>query len=82
MASPPIRHPCYMGINIPTREELVANRMPLDKLAEYFCVDSLQYLSLEGLVASVREGAKSMPGETVGHCTACLSGRYPVKKEY
>lgn len=82
VASPPIRYPCYMGINIPTREELVANRMPFDQLAEYFCVDSLQYLSIEGLEASVKEGAKSMMGETIGHCTACLSGRYPVKKEY
>lgn len=36
IASPPIRHPCYMGINIPTKEELIANRVELDKLAQHF----------------------------------------------
>jgi len=76
VASPPIRHPCYMGINIPTRGELVANKMPLEDLAGHFGVDSLQYLSVEGLRASVREGATAGPG--AGHCTACLSGEYPV----
>ena len=35
IASPPLRHPCYMGINIPTKDELIANRMPIDELAKH-----------------------------------------------
>jgi len=76
VASPPIKHPCYMGINIPTRAELIANKMPFEELAGHFGVDSMQYLTVEGLRASVREGASLGPG--AGHCTACLSGEYPV----
>lgn len=60
---------CYMGINIPTREELVANRIPVDKLAEHFGADSLAYLSLQGLVKAVREGVKTTSENEVGHCT-------------
>jgi amidophosphoribosyltransferase len=36
VASPPIKHPCYMGINIPTKHELVANRVDMDKIANHF----------------------------------------------
>lgn len=39
VASPPIKYPCYMGINIPTKEELVANRVPMDKIANHFGKD-------------------------------------------
>ncbi|CAG5135409.1 unnamed protein product [Candidula unifasciata] len=79
VASPPVKYPCYMGINIPTVEELIANRVPMDKIAEEFGADSVKYLSLEGLKKAVSEGTKDAAYE-VGHCTACLSGEYPVKK--
>lgn len=71
-----------MGINIPTSGELVANKVPLEQLAHHFGVDSLEYLSIEGLVASVRSGANAKGAEVLGHCTACLSGQYPVHKEW
>ena len=80
VASPPIKYPCYMGINIPTKSELVANKASLEDLPRLFGVDSLQYLSIEGLLASVREKAEAKGGESLGHCTACLSGKYPVRK--
>ncbi|KAI8799193.1 amidophosphoribosyltransferase [Biomphalaria glabrata] len=78
VASPPIKYPCYMGINIPTKEELVANIIPLNEMAKLFGADSVHYLSLEGLKKAVTEGLKE--GQETGHCTACLSGDYPVKK--
>ncbi|BFZ14466.1 hypothetical protein BsWGS_17505 [Bradybaena similaris] len=79
VASPPLKYPCYMGINIPTREELIANLVPVEQMAEELGADSVKYLSLEGLETAVRDGIKDKQQET-GHCTACLSGQYPVKK--
>ncbi|VEN41123.1 unnamed protein product, partial [Callosobruchus maculatus] len=77
VASPPLLYPCYMGINIPTREELIANKMNAKELANYVGADSLAYLSLEGLIKAVRSDLKSKNSHKVGHCTACLSGIYP-----
>ncbi|XP_059169351.1 amidophosphoribosyltransferase-like isoform X2 [Physella acuta] len=78
VASPPVKYPCYMGINIPTREELIANMVPMDQIAKEFGADSVKYLSLEGLKKAVTEGISE--DQESGHCTACLSGEYPVKK--
>lgn len=78
VASPPVKYPCYMGINIPTREELIANKMNAEELANNLGADSLVYLSLEGLETAVRSGIAKPASEKIGHCTACLSGQYPV----
>ncbi|KAH3842001.1 amidophosphoribosyltransferase-like [Dreissena polymorpha] len=80
IASPPIKHPCYMGINIPTREELVANTVSIQDMAQYFGADSLHYLSVEGLVKAVQSGIKQ--DHTIGHCVACLTGNYPVNLDW
>ncbi|KAH9629605.1 hypothetical protein HF086_002541 [Spodoptera exigua] len=78
IASPPLKYPCYMGINIPTREELIANKMDTIKLAEHVGADSLEYLSVEGLVSAVHYNMKTNPSDGLGgHCTACLTGEYP-----
>ncbi|KAJ8918035.1 hypothetical protein NQ315_011491 [Exocentrus adspersus] len=77
VASPPLLYPCYMGINIPTREELIANRMQAKALARHVEANSLEYLSIEGLIKAVRSDIKSKSTHRVGHCTACLSGIYP-----
>ncbi|XP_026728785.1 amidophosphoribosyltransferase-like isoform X2 [Trichoplusia ni] len=78
IASPPLKYPCYMGINIPTREELIANKMDSFKLAEHVGADSLEYLSVEGLVSAIHYNMKTTPSDGLGgHCTACLTGEYP-----
>ncbi len=59
IASPPLRHPCFMGINIPDREELIANQLTLQQLAQYIGADSLEYLSVDGLRAAVTEGIQT-----------------------
>ncbi|MCK5146625.1 amidophosphoribosyltransferase [bacterium] len=74
VSSPPIMHPCYYGMDFPTRNELIANRMRVDEIAKHLGVDSLEYLSLEGLNSAV-------PEKGVGYCAACFSGDYPVKFE-
>ncbi|ESO93818.1 hypothetical protein LOTGIDRAFT_228583 [Lottia gigantea] len=81
VASPPIKYPCYMGINIPTKEELIANRISLQDLPDHLCADSVKYLTIEGLVKAIQEGITTT-GQPIGHCTACLSGDYPVKLDW
>lgn len=71
VASPPIRYPCFMGVDMATREELIAARMSIAEIARHLGVDSLGYLSLEGLLEAVGP-------ERGGYCTACFTGEYPV----
>jgi len=73
VASPPLRHPCYYGIDIPNRDELVAARLSVPEIAEFVGADSLGYLSFEGLYRAV--GAREQ------HCDACMSGNYRVPLE-
>ncbi|XP_068157297.1 amidophosphoribosyltransferase [Drosophila tropicalis] len=80
IASPPLQYPCYMGINIPTREELIANKLNADQLARHVGADSLSYLSVAGLVQAVQlkqSTGGDGEGKSKGHCTACLTGEYP-----
>jgi len=71
IASPPVRYPCFMGIDFPTRRELIASRLkdPV-RIAEVLHADSLAYNTLEAMVDSV--GIRPL-------CTACFSGTYPFK---
>jgi amidophosphoribosyltransferase len=71
VSSPPYRWPCFYGMDTGTRGELLAASMDVEEIRSYLGVDTLSYLSLDGLLAAV--GA---PG--AGFCTACLTGRYPV----
>ncbi|HEU4556824.1 MAG TPA: amidophosphoribosyltransferase [Longimicrobium sp.] len=69
LASPPVRWPCYYGIDMPTREELIAAGKSVDEIRDYLGVDSLGYLSPEGMLDCVRDN-----GET--YCVACFTGDY------
>jgi amidophosphoribosyltransferase len=71
VSSPPITGPCYYGIDTPTREELIAANFTIPEIAAKLGVDSLGYLSLEGMLRSVPEGPD-------GFCHACFSGDYPT----
>jgi len=71
VSSPPVTGPCYYGIDTPSRDELIAARLTPDEIARDLGVDSLGYLSLEGMLASV-------PGGPHGFCHACFSGDYPT----
>ncbi len=76
VSSPPIISPCYYGMDFPSPEELIANRFDRDieKMAKEIGVDSLRYLSPDGLVDAVKTANPS------GHdyCTACFTSNYPV----
>ncbi len=71
VASPPIVGPCYYGIDTPTREELIAASHSVEEIAAYLGVDSLGYLSLEGMV-------NASAGDPTRFCHACFSNQYPT----
>jgi len=69
LASPPLRYPCFFGIDIPTREELIANRLDPEGIAREIGADSVRFLTLEALLSCVER-----PDD---FCTACFGGDYP-----
>lgn len=71
ITSPPIKWPCYYGIDMSTREELVASNMSVDEIRDFIGADSLAYLQLPALVE-----ATGAPADTF--CRACFDGEYPV----
>lgn len=72
ISSPPYCYPCYYGIDTPIRNELIAATHTLEEIKKYLRVDSLGYLSIEGLL-------KVMGEEAPEFCVACFRGDYPVK---
>lgn len=70
--APPIMWPCYLGVDLAKREELIAARLTIPQIAEHIGVDSLEYLSLDGLIDAIGKGDNKF-------CHACMSGKYPVK---
>jgi amidophosphoribosyltransferase len=70
ITSPPIRHPCYLGVDMATYDELIAANYTVDEIRQKTGADSLGYLSLEGLVRSVGRKREEM-------CLGCLTGVYP-----
>ncbi len=71
VSSAPITGPCYYGIDTPSREDLIAANLSVDEIAKHIGVDSLGYLSIDGMLESV-------PGGPKGFCHACFSGDYPT----
>lgn len=71
VASPPLRNPCYYGIDFPDRGQLVATNRSTEEIARFLEVDSLHYLSVEAMLRCVK-----MPPES--YCTACFTGDYPT----
>ncbi|MGD2071589.1 MAG: amidophosphoribosyltransferase [Gemmatimonadota bacterium] len=68
IASPPVRYPCFYGIDMPSRKELMGSRMSVENIRAELGVDSLGYLSLEGMEGAVQENGP--------FCNACFSGDY------
>jgi amidophosphoribosyltransferase len=72
VSSPPIKFPCFYGVDIPTNQELIAANHSVEEIQEYLGADSLGYLSIHGLL-----GATGM--EDKFFCKACFAGDYPTK---
>ena len=72
ITSPPVKYPCYYGIDTPTRESLLAASHSVEEMREYIGCDTLKFISIEGM----KEAAKGMNT----FCTSCFDGDYPVRK--
>ena len=72
ISCPPLKFPCFYGIDFPTKKELIASKYTIGKIKDFIGLDSLEYLSLEGMLESML-----LPREEF--CTACFNGIYPVK---
>jgi amidophosphoribosyltransferase len=72
ISSPPTTGPCYYGIDTPNKSELIASNHTVEEIRQHLGVESLAYLSHDGLLSAVEDP------EGRRHCTACFSGRYPV----
>ncbi|MBO0841858.1 MAG: amidophosphoribosyltransferase [Nocardioides sp.] len=72
ISSPPVKWPCFYGIDFATRAELIANGLDADEIAASVGADSLGYISLEGMIAATAQPASQL-------CAACFDGVYPVE---
>lgn len=71
ISCPPIISPCFYGIDFPSRKELIASNKTVKEIADFIEVDSLEYLSLEGMLSVMKNSGN--------FCHACFTGEYPVK---
>ena len=70
---PPIAHPCFMGVDMGTYDELIAHRLTIDEIRDHIDADSLHYLSIDGMMRAL--------GRTGGYCNACFTGVYPLETD-
>jgi amidophosphoribosyltransferase len=71
ISAPPIKHPCHYGIDMSSRDEMIAHDRTVDEVAAELGADSLAYLSLPGIYEAAR-------GQRERHCDACFTGDYPL----
>ena len=71
ISAPPIKWPCFYGIDMPDQDELIGSRLDVEGVRAHVAADSLAHLSVEGMIASTQ-----IPGDQF--CTACFTSRYPV----
>ena len=74
VSSPPFRFPCYFGTDVDSPDNLIANKMPLDKICEKIGADSLVYLDIDELL-------KIRGDSDIDYCRGCFTGEYPIKVE-
>ncbi|MEQ9617023.1 MAG: hypothetical protein RLN60_03200, partial [Phycisphaerales bacterium] len=74
ISCPPIRNPCYFGIDFADRDQLIAANNDVEQIRSMLGVDSLHYLSLDGMLDAV-SGVSTTPGD---YCAACFTGEYPI----
>lgn len=71
ISSPPVKEPCYYGLDTSKRQELIARKKSVSEICQHIGADSLSYLSLEGLIDSI-------DSDSYGYCTSCFNGESPL----
>ena len=77
VSSPPTAHPCFYGIDTPLKSELLAANYDVEAMAKHIGVDSLSFISIDGLYRALGESGRDM--EIPQYCDACFSGDYPIR---
>lgn len=77
VSSPPTAHPCFYGIDTPRKSELLAANYDVEAMAKHIGVDSLSFISIDGLYRALGESGRDM--EIPQYCDACFSGDYPIR---
>jgi amidophosphoribosyltransferase len=72
ISSPPVKWPCFYGIDFATRAELIANGLTPEEIAASVGADTLGYISLDGMIDATKQSRETL-------CTACFTGEYPVE---
>jgi amidophosphoribosyltransferase len=75
VSSPPIKHPCFMGVDMATHAELIAFNYEVPEICRIIGADSLAYISLEGMMRALQIVTADT---TSGYCNACFTGNYPI----
>ncbi len=75
ISCPPLRFPCFFGIDFPSKQELIAAKHSIEEIRKFLDIDTLYYLSLEGMLLAVEDLADRV-------CTACFTGNYPVEIDF
>jgi amidophosphoribosyltransferase len=75
ISSPPIKHPCFYGIDTSTKEELIASSNSVEQIRQLIGADSLTFISIEGMLKAI---GRPETDKTCGQCLACFTGEYPT----
>lgn len=76
ISSPPMKNPCFYGIDTSTHEELIASKHSVEEIREIIGADSLTFLSVEGMLKAI---GRPQDGNQCGQCLACFTGNYPTE---
>ena len=74
VSSPPVKYPCYFGIDTPSRADLISAEHSTEEVCKAIGADSLAFISLDGMF----EAMKELNPNTYGYCKGCFDGEYPV----
>lgn len=77
VSSPPVKFPCHLGIDTPTKAELISNQHEVQEICKEIGADSLAFISLPGMIRALEESCPDK--KNFGFCEGCFNGQYPVK---
>jgi amidophosphoribosyltransferase len=78
VCSPPVRCPCYFGIDTPHRRDLISNGNSVSELCGSLGADSLAFISVNGLLESLEPQSQCGSRRLTGYCLGCFTGEYPI----
>ena len=78
VSSPPVKFPCYLGIDTPSKSELISSNHEVEEIRKEIGADSLAFISLKGMIGALEESIKESSNGKPGFCKGCFSGEYPV----